>query len=173
MARRVSPDPRRSQPSLCRHTSLMSFTGPETWEHFAHEVTTFGAEMAGKVVMACAKSTEVTGVTRGGLRGPGSEPDGQVGAALRNGPRLRGRTAGSGANQPTGGKRTAARARGAGERGAGALPREEAQAAPDLVLVDDGGGVPVADAMLVSKPVRAFFTAQEGGSGLQVGEPLG
>ena len=45
------------------------FTGPETWEHFAHEVTTFGAEMAGKVVMACAKSTEVTGVTRGGLCG--------------------------------------------------------------------------------------------------------
>jgi len=30
------------------------------------------------------------------------------------------------------------------------LSGEEAQAAPDLVLVDDGGGVPVADAMLVS-----------------------
>ena len=81
--------------------------------------------------------------------------------------------AGSRANQPAGGKRAAARAQGAGERGARGLPREEAQAAPDLVLVDDGGGVPVADAMLVSKPVRAFFTAQEGGSGLQVGEPLG
>ena len=37
-----------------------------------------------------------------------------------------------------------------GARGAGGLPAEEAQAAPDLVLVDDGGGVPVADAMLVS-----------------------
>ena len=36
----------------------------------------------------------------------------------------------------------------AGERAD--LSAEEAQAAPDLVLVDDGGSVPVADAMLVS-----------------------
>ena len=33
------------------------------------------------------------------------------------------------------------------------------EAAPDLVLVDDGRGVPVADAMLVSQPVRALLAA--------------
>ena len=77
-------------------------------------------------------------------------------------------------NYTAGGRQARSGARPEGRRTeAGALSPEEAQAAPDLVLVDDGGGVPVADAMLVSKPVSAFFTTQEGGSGLQVGEPLG
>ena len=99
--------------------------------------------------MARARSTEAIGVTRGGMcGGTCAESDGQAGAASRA---FMG-TAGSRIDQPAGGTRrgTAARGQGPalGERGA--LSPEEAQAAPDLVLVDDGGGVPVADAMLVS-----------------------
>jgi hypothetical protein len=45
---------------------------------------------------------------------------------------------------------SAAVARGPAQAERKGLSAEEAEAALDLVLVDDGGGVPVADAMLVS-----------------------
>jgi hypothetical protein len=52
-------------------------------------------------------------------------------------------------NWPAGGKRSSG-ARGPAQAERTALSAEQAQAAPDLVLVNDGGSVPVADAMLVS-----------------------
>ena len=54
-----------------------------------------------------------------------------------------------------------------------ALCAGEAEAAPEFVFVTDGGGVVVADAVLVGKPVRSLFAAQERGPGFEVGEPFG
>jgi hypothetical protein len=52
------------------------------------------------------------------------------------------------------------------------LSAEEPKFAADLVLVNDGGRVAVADAVLVREPVGALVTA-EGGAGIEVAEPLG
>src|SRR5580700_10307876 len=53
------------------------------------------------------------------------------------------------------------------------LSAEEPETAADFVLANDGGGVAVADAVLVGEPVGALVATQEGGTGFQVGEPLG
>src|SRR6202034_2471597 len=53
------------------------------------------------------------------------------------------------------------------------LSAEEPETAADSVLANDGGGVAVADAVLVGEPVGALVATQEGGAGFQVGEPLG
>src|SRR5579863_9222411 len=58
-------------------------------------------------------------------------------------------------------------------RRAAQLGAEEPEFAADFVLVDDRGRVAVADAVLVGEPVGALFTAEEGGAGFEVGEPLG
>src|SRR5690348_6318771 len=48
----------------------------------------------------------------------------------------------------------------------------EAGTPAHLVLVHDGGGIPMSKPVLIRKPVRALLAAQEGWTGFQAREPL-
>src|SRR5579875_3538569 len=96
--------------------------------------------------------------TRGTKAGPRPEAPGKAKVPAGRRPAVRRGAFASGADQRT--------------RGVWRLSAEHAEAALNLVLVDDGGGVPVADAVLIGQPVRALFAAQEGRPGFQVAEPF-
>jgi hypothetical protein len=52
------------------------------------------------------------------------------------------------------------------------LSAEEPETAANFVLADDGYRVAIADTVLVGEPVSTLVAAEEGGTALQVAEPL-